>query len=126
MASILIVDDDLVSRVLVRHIVADLGHDVTEAGDAEEAVEQLAGESFDLVLCDQEMPGMTGIQLRAHLGAEFTTPFVLLTGYAEADELTSEAGTIDGHLTKPVSSADLGELIKRLLEPVGDPVDNLV
>ncbi len=116
MTSILIVDDDLVSRVLVRHIVADLGFDVLEAGDGFEAFELLAEQDVALVLCDQEMPEMTGLELRERLGPDFGTPFVLLTGYAEADELGSDQTRIDGWLTKPASSADLANTIHRFLE----------
>lgn len=116
MATILIVDDDLVSRVLVRHIVADLGYDVLEAGDGFEALDVLEADPVAMVLCDQEMPSMTGLELRARLGSEFATPFVLLTGYAEADELTFDGSGIDGWLTKPASSADLAETIHRFLE----------
>ncbi len=66
MASVLVVDDDTVSRVLVRHILTAAGHLVIEAVDAQDGLDQFedrAG-SFDVVISDQKMPGMSGIEFR--------------------------------------------------------------
>jgi len=119
MTRILVIDDDVVSRVVVRHVLGVDGHEIVEEADGLGGAGRLESESFDLVLCDQEMPGMTGLELRRSVGTKFSTPFVLLTGYADVGELeTVDAPSmelIDAFLTKPVSSNELRDVVNRLL-----------
>lgn len=123
MSRILVVDDDVVSRVMVRHILSTDGHEIVEEADGIGGVAQTENGPFDLVLCDQEMPGMTGLELRRSLGSAFSTPFVLLTGYADVAELekvdSESMSLVDAFLTKPVSSSDLRDVVTRLLQPIG-------
>ena len=115
MARILIADDETVSRVVLRHLLQGAGHDVVEASDGLEAEQLLAGEQVELVISDQEMPGLTGLQLRARLGETLTCPFVLLTGYATEDEFRpDELELVDAYLSKPVSSGAIADLFERL------------
>lgn len=115
MARVLIADDETVSRVVLRHVLQANGHEVVEADDGDVAASILAEESFDLVISDQEMPTMTGLELREHLGESLGCPFVLLTGYATADEFEeTELSGIDAYLTKPVSSGAIASLLDRL------------
>ena len=84
---ILVVDDD---PVVLRNTVAmleDLGHRVFEAASGREALEILRrGETLDLVITDQVMPQMTGLQLADAIRAEAPgLPIILATGYAEPD-----------------------------------------
>ncbi|MEQ8437834.1 MAG: response regulator [Ilumatobacter fluminis] len=116
MARILIVDDDMVSRVLLRHLLAAHGHEVVEADDGTTAADTYRPGDVDLIISDQEMPTMSGIELRRHLGEGLTVPFVLLTGYATGDEfaLSPEADEVDAFLTKPVSAAMVDQLLANL------------
>jgi CheY-like chemotaxis protein len=69
MATILLVDDDASMRSMVARALASDGHNVTEAGDGEEAIAELGrGAAFELLLTDVQMPGMDGLTLaeRAH------------------------------------------------------------
>jgi CheY-like chemotaxis protein len=61
--SILLADDE--EKILKRlgRALRDEGHDVVEAGSAREAQRQLAGRTFDLLVVDNLMPGMTGLEL---------------------------------------------------------------
>ena len=61
MASILLVEDDELSQVVMRKYVQSMGLCVRVAGDGEEALEALPGEAFDLVLMDIQMPNMDGV-----------------------------------------------------------------
>ncbi|MEM7286036.1 MAG: response regulator [Actinomycetota bacterium] len=118
MATVLTVDDDLVARVLLRHLLDQLGHDVIEAENGREALDLFETRSVDLVLSDQDMPGLTGLELRAALGDRLDVPFVLLTGYADRDELGAgqvSLDAVDAFLTKPISSKALAEVIAALL-----------
>lgn len=57
---ILIVDDELVIRELVRRTLSAAGHAVVTANDGKMALEQLGASDFDVVVSDMRMPGMDG------------------------------------------------------------------
>ena len=70
-ARILVVDDDeAVRSVLVRALVED-GYEVVEVNDRREAVAATNLESFDLVITNVSMPGLTGEQMAAELRRRF-------------------------------------------------------
>lgn len=115
MARVMIVDDDMVSRVLLRHLLVARGHDVIEADDGSTAARRFHDDDgVELIISDQEMPTMSGLELRRHLGERLTVPFVLLTGYATGDDrgTSGAAAEVDALLTKPVSAG----MVDRLLD----------
>ena len=61
--SILVVDDELDVRVILSKRLGRLGHSVDSASDGEEALRQIEEKSFDVVLLDIEMPGMSGLEV---------------------------------------------------------------
>ncbi len=94
------------------------GYDVTTVSNGADAVERVGGERFDLVLLDEQMPGMGGLdtlteikQLRPDL------PVVMVTK-SEEEHLMEEAlgGQISDYLTKPVNPSQILLTCKRLLE----------
>ncbi|MSQ70212.1 MAG: response regulator [Betaproteobacteria bacterium] len=120
MARILVVDDDVSLRELLRLHLSMHGHSVLAAADATEAIRALLEDAFQLVVCDVNMPYLNGIELlRAIRGDEKTAhiPVILLTGHGD-DEIWSEATVlgISGYLTKPVVAVDLQKLIERTLK----------
>lgn len=82
---VLAVDDDVLVRMGTAAMLEDLGHTVREANSGEEALKILAqGTKIDLVVTDQAMPRMTGVQLaEAILAGQPDLPIILATGYAE-------------------------------------------
>lgn len=116
MARIMIVDDDTVSRVLLRHLLVARGNTVVEADDGSTAADLFDDAEPDLIISDQEMPTMSGIELRRHLGDRLTVPFVLLTGYSTGDEfaVSDEADEVDAFLTKPISAVMVDQLLDHL------------
>lgn len=62
-SSVLVVDDELLLRKVLRMSLAASGFAVEEAGNAEEALGTVRGHRFDLVLLDINMPGMSGIAI---------------------------------------------------------------
>lgn len=83
--SILLVDDDLLVLVNTSELLEDLGHQVTAVSSGEAALATLrAPNTFELLITDQMMPGITGTQLIRIINAERPgLPVLLITGYAE-------------------------------------------
>ncbi len=115
---ILVVDDDAAFRELLLDILATEGYRLLEARTAEEALDLLAGESVDLVLSDQRMPGMDGIELTRRIRAGSNPPeVVLMTAYGTIPQAVEAVrlGAAD-YITKPLQSpAALRQLIRRVL-----------
>ena len=117
---ILIVDDqEIICELISEHLTAD-GHTTASAKDGREALELFGNSSFDLVLTDQSMPGMNGIQLCNAIKAIVPgTPVILLTGFG--DEILNEQTSahpidVDLVLCKPASQADLRRAIYEATE----------
>ncbi|MCK4546252.1 MAG: response regulator [Candidatus Eisenbacteria sp.] len=100
---ILIVDDEQAIRRLLKDILEERGHSCVEAENAERARERLAGESFDLVLSDINMPGESGLDLvRFVLDTYEETAAVLVSvrNKPEMIEAALEMG-VYGYIVKP-------------------------
>ena len=77
-------------------------------------------ERFDLVLTDQVMPDVSGIDLAARIHAvRPDLPVVLCTGGNQHDEHRARRAGIRAILLKPITSRDLAALLDRLLKPAG-------
>lgn len=113
---ILAVEDDAVSRAVLRKALRRLKHEVIEAGDGEAAWEKLQAEPVRVVVSDWMMPIADGLDLcrriRARPGKDYIY-FILLTSRDATEEnqrAAADAG-VDDFLTKPL---DLAELWTRL------------
>jgi two-component system NtrC family response regulator len=110
---ILVVDDELAQRELVSGFLKKQSFDVTSVESGEKALELFRQESFDLVLTDQKMPDMSGLELLQAIHAvNPETAVVLMTAYGSIEAAVSSirGGAID-YLTKPLN---LDELLFRL------------
>ena len=116
-ARLLVVDDVEAIRLALKDSLHLQGYDVVSAGSGEEALELLRSQPFDLLLTDQAMPGLTGIELvEATVRIHPNMPVVLLTGLNDV-ELARDSlrrGASD-FVTKPFSVRDLPILIERNL-----------
>lgn len=105
--SILVVDDDGGTRLLVRTLLEKRGYRVMEAGDGREALEVMrVGGRFDLVVADLDMPRMDGLELIWQLRRtpEWSrVPAIVITGEQDADMEASmmEEGA-DDYIRKPL------------------------
>jgi PAS domain S-box-containing protein len=109
---VLAVDDDGLVLFNTSAMLEDLGHSVLEAASGAEALAILRREKVDLVITDQAMPRMTGMQLVETIRAEWPRlPVVLATGYAE---LPGGAGADVPKLNKPFSEQELARVIAAL------------
>jgi putative two-component system response regulator len=108
-AEILVVDDDFAIRELLRHMLGDEGYQVSLAGNAAEARELIPRKAYDVVLCDIQMPGESGLSLAAHLASEYPdTATVMITALDNADvaETTVAFGAF-GYCVKPFRRTEL-------------------
>ena len=116
---VLVVDDSRAMRMIVsrelRNIEAVSG--VLEADSAEAAIDLLPVEPVDLILCDWNMGGMSGLELlQALRAAEWTVPFGFVT--SESSEAVQESAFAAGAaflVAKPFTGADLADKIEGFL-----------
>lgn len=119
MPSILTVDDSASMREMVSFTLKGAGFDVVEAVDGQDAFEKASGRGFDLVLTDQNMPRLDGLQLTKKLRstARFSkTPILILT--TESSDQMKQAGReagATGWLVKPFNPAKLIEVIRKVV-----------
>jgi len=105
--TVLVVDDNRHSRVLVKEILAALGPAVEEADSGPAALRLLRDKAFDLVIVDSEMPGMTGADFTRALRAQAShadTAVLLMTAHGDQRRVmaASRAG-VDGVVSKPLT-----------------------
>jgi CheY-like chemotaxis protein len=101
----LLVDDEELVRASTSYMLAELGYRVIEAASGEEAMQLMNSvESFDLLITDHLMPGITGTDLaRAVRTSRPGTAVLLVSGYAELDGLDPSLP----RLTKPFRKSEL-------------------
>ena len=114
---LLVVDDLEAMRLALEDCLRLQGYDVVSAASGEEALELLRSQRFDLLLTDQAMPGLSGIEL-AEVTARIhpDVPIVLLTGHTDVElaKVSLQRGASD-FVTKPVNSRELPIVIERNL-----------
>jgi two-component system, NtrC family, response regulator AtoC len=119
--SILLVDDeDKILKRLGRALRED-GHDVAEAANARDALKLLAGRPFDLLVADNLMPGMSGLDLLREVAASFTGPdrpqMVLMTAHGST-QIVRDAFKVgvEDFLEKPFEIDELLALAGRAVK----------
>ena len=117
--SVLVADDDAVSRGLVADFLAGLGFEVRRAPDGAEALEQLRAKAVDLLITDLVMPRVDGIELiRAVRAAQWVSVPKIIAASASASDYTSQEALdagCDAFLPKPLNLVDLLDRIDDLL-----------
>ena len=113
----MVVDDEVLIRLLAVDVLHDAGFEVIEACSADEAVDLLAaGVAVDLLFTDVNMPGtMDGLDLTTYLkGAYPTLPIILTSGGVLAHVL-KEAGPA-AVVVKPYTEAELVRAVGSVLD----------
>ena len=120
---ILIVDDDEPILRSLQSALERLGYRVTATPQSREAWENFRSQpdAFDLVITDQIMPQMTGMQLAEKLlGLRGDIPIILITGFSEnIDEDAAKALGIREFLLKPTNTQALSDAVRRVLDQKG-------
>jgi DNA-binding response OmpR family regulator len=124
---VLVVDDEAAIRQLLKEALAAEGYVVEVCSDGRQAWERLLDRQsgFDLLITDQTMPHMTGLELIGRLRAEGNTlPAVLCTGFSElVNEHVLQELNIEHSLQKPVRLDQLKSTLRTLLLARGSGQD---
>ncbi len=127
MAKILVVDDERNLRIVVQKEMGRQGHDVETASDGESAWGLLEEQSFDVMLCDINMPRLDGIELLRRLRDKSENPpeVIMLTGQATVESAIEamKLGAYD-YLTKPYRITELSALVNQAAEKQKLKIDN--
>ncbi len=116
--SILVVDDDLNYRNILTDYLGGKGYYVKLASSAEEAIDILERDYFNIVITDLKLPGKSGIDLLKIVKSKASeTEVIMLTAYGSVDSAVSalKIGACD-YLIKPLSLEELSLTINRLIE----------
>ncbi|MDD3272747.1 MAG: sigma-54 dependent transcriptional regulator [Bacteroidales bacterium] len=120
MEKILVVEDDKITRRLIKEILGRVGYEVVEAEDGVQGLEVFKSEKPDLVLTDYQMPVMNGLRLLSEIrNINPITPVIMLTGFGDI-ALTIKAiqiGAFD-FLEKPINTPQLKEIVTSALNSV--------
>lgn len=129
---VLVVDDDVVSRMVLMHLIDSCGpFEIVEAEDGADAWQQLeAGLRPAICFCDLRMPRLSGMELlqRVKRHPELQAmPFVLVTSATDGDtvQLASEGGAA-GYVVKPFQAEQVRVHLARFLAPPPPPIPDEV
>jgi len=116
---ILIADDNLQIRMLVKAALSSLDCEILESVDGESAIEVITNGRPDLVLLDVMMPKLTGFEVLHFLRNRECTcdcRVVMLTTAAQKTDIEfAEAEGVEGYITKPFVPSELKGLVSRIL-----------
>jgi two-component system, chemotaxis family, sensor kinase CheA len=118
--SILVAEDSITSRTLLKNILEFAGYQVKTAIDGAEALTLLATEAFDLVVSDVEMPRISGFDLTARIRADkrlAQLPVVLVTALDSRPdrEHGAEVGASAYIVKSSFDQGNLLEVVRRLI-----------
>jgi CheY-like chemotaxis protein len=118
MATILVVEDEIVTQRLMRKILEERGYEVVVAADGVEALMTLGKMNFDLILCDINMPNMDGFKLMEFLNQkEIFIPVVFITIREDVeDEIRGLALGAKDYIHKPINRDLLLLRIRKALD----------
>lgn len=120
--TLLVCDDELVLRSLIRAALEPEGFAVVEASDGDEALDLARRERPDLVVLDLMMPGRSGLEVLAELRRDpelAATPVLMLSARTQtADREAAAAAGADRFLSKPFSPRELTVVVTEML---GEP-----
>ncbi|WP_030428482.1 response regulator transcription factor [Allokutzneria albata] len=117
---VLVVDDDLTVRDVVRRYLELAGHRVELAGDGEQALRMAAAHEPDLVVLDLMLPGLDGLEVCRRLREHSAVPVIMLTARGdEEDRVLGLSLGADDYVSKPFSARELALRVSSVLRRVG-------
>jgi signal transduction histidine kinase/CheY-like chemotaxis protein len=114
---VLVVDDHQDTCIGMKRMLERRGYEITVAHSAEQAVEKVRTQDFDLLISDIGLPDRSGYDLMRELQDRKSLPGIALSGYGSEDDVKkARAAGFSGHLTKPINFERLEEAIQNLLD----------
>lgn len=120
MAELLIVDDELPQRFGMNKALSRNNHNIYEAENGAQALEILEKKAIDVVLLDQNMPGISGLELLSRIQKITTPPLVIIVTAHGSEKIAVEAmkqGAYD-YLSKPYDVDELRLAVGRALDKI--------
>ncbi len=117
-ATILLVDDDLAHRTMLKAHLGGIGYDIVEADDGDVAIHLVREREIDLVLLDLKMQRVGGMEaLTAIHQVRPALPVIMLTAFSSVESAVEamKKGAFD-YITKPVDAAELALIVARALD----------
>lgn len=126
-SKIMVVDDEMHIRELVRFYLDKAGFDTIEAANAEEALDIVENQYIDLAVVDIMMPGMDGFELVEQMRQYREVPVIMLTAKSQSkDKLRGFSLGIDDYVTKPFDPDELMARVKTILKRYSINSSNVV
>ena len=120
MARVLIVDDMVSIRRIVKTLLGAMGHEVEEADNGISGYQRACDGRFDLIISDWNMPKSSGSDLMRELKQNAATrdvPVVMLTAEADRTRVLELAKLgINGYILKPFKQDTLETVVKKILQ----------
>jgi two-component system, cell cycle response regulator DivK len=117
---ILVADDDFDNRTIIREALEAAGYAVRTAVDGEDALQQVANESPEVLLLDLSMPKINGWEVAKRLrqdGRNEKMPIIAFTAHALAgEELKAKAAGCDDYVAKPCLPKEVIQKVVQWLE----------
>ena len=119
MYNILVVDDEIRIRSIIRKYAEFEGHTVAEAGDGMEAVRMARTEQFDIIILDIMMPELDGFSACREIRKSQQTPIIMLSARGEEyDKINGFELGIDDYVVKPFSPRELMLRVEAVMKRV--------
>ncbi|MCK5557322.1 MAG: diguanylate cyclase [Candidatus Hydrogenedentes bacterium] len=117
--TVMLVDDEDNVLVALSRLLRKESYELVTAGSGSEALALMAEQPVDVIVTDQQMPGMTGMELLKQVKNEYpNTMRMMLTGHADVNVATTAIndGEVCRFITKPVQSDELKLAIRNAIE----------
>ncbi|MDM8514891.1 sigma-54 dependent transcriptional regulator [Desulfobacterales bacterium HSG16] len=124
--TILVVDDDMAHRTMLKALVSGWGYEIIEADDGSTAIEAVKERLFDLIIMDIRMVRISGIEALTQIKAlNSAIPVIIMTAYSSVETAVKalREGAYD-YLTKPLDFDKLKITIERAMEHIQLKVEN--
>lgn len=117
----LVVEDDLVMRKVLRVALSSHGYEVVEAATGAQALAQMRSRCPDAMLLDLGLPDMDGVEVARLARAEYEFPIIVLSARNEEQQLVLalDSGASD-YMTKPFREGELMARLRAALRPISD------
>jgi CheY-like chemotaxis protein/HPt (histidine-containing phosphotransfer) domain-containing protein len=116
--SVLVVEDNAINKMVVKHALMKLGASADIASDGTEAIEKLKISNYDLILMDVQMPNKDGYETTDYIRTQLksSVPIIAMTAFAlnGEDERCYEHG-MNGYVSKPFTIESLSNIIQKVL-----------